>query len=47
MMLLRAVRISSEIPCRDISDHTHVEGNVFKMLLGSTDTCWDNQTSDA
>jgi hypothetical protein len=32
---------------RDIIDHTHVEGNVFKILLGAIETAWDNQPSHA
>jgi hypothetical protein len=30
-----------------MTDHTHVEGNVFKMLLGSIETYWDTQLASA
>lgn len=29
---------------RDIIDHTHIEGNVNKMLLGSFDSYWDEES---
>ncbi|KAH7393820.1 hypothetical protein DE146DRAFT_616618 [Phaeosphaeria sp. MPI-PUGE-AT-0046c] len=31
---------------RDIIDHTHIDGNVFKMLLGSIDSWWDGQAAN-
>jgi hypothetical protein len=30
---------------RDIIDHTPWDGNVYKMLLGSFDTSWDDAPS--